>query len=97
MMAYPDICEKYCRNFGRDGCPTSSVCMATTGKPYFKPKYYGHFSAEDVSWIDRWLWKREKRKICKANRYNCSECIYHEHLFEGARFCGTKCRLEGKR
>lgn len=68
-----------------------------TYKLYFKPKYYGHFSTEDASWIDRWLWKREKRKICKANRYNCSECIYHEHLFEGARFCGTKCRLDGKR
>lgn len=89
-MAYPEICEKYCRNFGRDGCPTSSLCMNTSDKPYFKPK-------KQETWFEKWMWKREKRKICKANGYNCSECIYHEHLFEGARFCGTKCRLEGKR
>ena len=33
MMAYPDICIRYCRNFGSNDCPTSSLCMATTDKP----------------------------------------------------------------
>ena len=30
------------------------------------------------------------------NKYHlyCSECIHHEHIFEGVIFRGTKCRLE---
>lgn len=38
--------------------------------------------------------KREIKKICKANRYFCPDCIYHEHVWDGLRFLGTKCRLE---
>ena len=44
--------------------------------------------------IDRFLRKRRLRKICKAQNYNCSECIYHEYVFEGTVFRGTRCRLE---
>ena len=46
--------------------------------------------------IQKWLKKRKIRKICKANRYFCPDCIYHEHVFEGAVFRGTRCRLEDK-
>ena len=42
----------------------------------------------------KWRRKREIKKICKANNFNCSECIHHEHIFEGAVFRGTRCRLE---
>lgn len=38
--------------------------------------------------------KREIKKICKANRYFCPDCLYHEHVWDGLRFLGTKCRLE---
>ena len=44
--------------------------------------------------INKWRKKRRTRKVCKAFGYNCSECIYHEHIFEGIIFRGTKCRLE---
>lgn len=37
--------------------------------------------------------KRRIRKICKVNNYNCAECIYHEHIFDGVFYRGTKCRL----
>ena len=29
--------------------------------------------------------------VCKENSYNCSECIYHEHVYDGAVFRGTRC------
>ena len=32
----------------------------------------------------------------KENRHFCPDCIYHEHIFEGAVFRGTKCRSEDK-
>ena len=44
----------------------------------------------------KWLKKWRIKKICKANRYFCPDCIYHEHIFEGAVFRGTRCRLENK-
>lgn len=44
--------------------------------------------------INKWRKKRRIRKVCKASGYNCSECIHHEHIFEGVIFRGTKCRLE---
>lgn len=44
--------------------------------------------------INKWRKKQRIRKVCKAFGYNCSECIYHEHIFEGIIFRGTKCRLE---
>ena len=34
------------------------------------------------------------RRVCRANGYNCPECIYHEFLFDGAVFRGVRCRLE---
>ena len=34
------------------------------------------------------------QKYCKANGFYCPECIYHEHVFEGVVFRGTRCRLE---
>lgn len=45
-------------------------------------------------WLKKWLKKRRIKKICKANRYFCPDCIHHEHIFEGAVFRGTKCRLQ---
>ena len=45
-------------------------------------------------WIKKWRKKRRIRRVCKAVGYNCSECIHHEHIFEGVIFHGTKCRLE---
>lgn len=91
MMSYPDICIRYCKNFGSNDCPTSSLCMATTDKPYFKPK-------KQETWFEKWMWKRERKAICKANRYYCPDCIYHEFVFDGVTFRGNKCRLEeGKR
>lgn len=44
--------------------------------------------------FQKWRRKRAIKKICKANNFNCSECIHHEHIFEGAVFRGTRCRLE---
>lgn len=44
----------------------------------------------------KWLKKWRINKICKANRHFCPDCIYHEHIFEGTVFRGTRCRLEGK-
>ena len=38
--------------------------------------------------------KREKKKICKANGFNCPECIYHDWVFEGIIFRGNRCRLD---
>ena len=62
--------------------------MATKNRPYFTPR------PDEKGLLVRWARKREKKKICKANRYDCAECIYHEHIFDGAIFRGTKCRLE---
>ena len=45
-------------------------------------------------WLKKWLRRRRIKKICKANRYFCPDCIYHEHIFEGVEFRGTRCRLE---
>lgn len=44
--------------------------------------------------FQKWRRKRAIKKICKANNFNCSECIHHDHIFEGAVFRGTRCRLE---
>lgn len=44
-----------------------------------------------------WRRKRAIKKICKANNFNCSECIHHDHIFEGAVFRGTRCRLEDRK
>ena len=44
----------------------------------------------------KWRRKRAIKKVCKANNFNCSECIHHDHIFEGAVFRGTRCRLEDK-
>lgn len=35
-----------------------------------------------------------KKKVCKAVHYNCSECIYRNHVFDGLIFRGTECLLE---
>ena len=32
-----------------------------------------------------------KHRFCKANRWYCPECIYHEHLFDGAVYRGVRC------
>lgn len=45
-------------------------------------------------WLKKWLKKRRIKKICKANRYFCPDCIHHVHIFEGVVFRGTRCRLE---
>lgn len=47
-------------------------------------------------WLKKWMKKRKIRKVCKANHYFCPDCIYHEHIFEGAIYRGTRCRLEDK-
>ena len=48
--------------------------------------------------IDTPLAKRRRQRgtewTCKVNNYNCDECIYHEHLFNGIRYIGTVCRLK---
>lgn len=49
-----------------------------------------------VRLFQKWRRKRAIKKICKANNFNCSECIHHDHIFEGAVFRGTRCRLEDK-
>ncbi len=90
-MSYPRICTVWCKNFGTTRCPTSSVCMATAEKPYFKVK------ETKETWFERWLRKREIKSICKANRYNCAECVYHEFIFEGVTFRGVLCRLKAKK
>lgn len=41
--------------------------------------------------------RRIKKKVCRAVHYNCSECIYHKHVFDGLIFRGTKCLLEESR
>lgn len=46
--------------------------------------------------LNQWKRKRAIKKICKANNYNCPECIYHEYIFEGLQFRGVKCRMEQK-
>ena len=38
--------------------------------------------------------KSEIEKICKANNYNCSECIHGDVKFEGVRFRGFACKLQ---
>ena len=38
--------------------------------------------------------KSEIEKICKANNYNCSECIHGDVKFEGVRFRGFVCKLQ---
>ena len=53
MMGYPDICIRCCRNFGSNDCPTSSLCMATTDKPYFKPKK------------QEWMWSGKESQYVK--------------------------------
>lgn len=32
-----------------------------------------------------------KRRFCKANRWFCPDCIYHEHLFDGVVYRGVRC------
>lgn len=38
-----------------------------------------------------------KRRFCKANRWYCPDCIYHEHLFDGVVYRGVRCHypMEG--
>lgn len=33
----------------------------------------------------------QKRRFCKANRWFCPDCIYHEHLFDGVVYRGVRC------
>lgn len=40
--------------------------------------------------ITRWI---KRKKACKAAGYNCSECIYHKHIFDGSIFRGTACLI----
>ena len=37
------------------------------------------------------------RRICRINRHNCAECIYHKHVFRGVEFAGTIYRLETRK
>lgn len=39
----------------------------------------------------KWRYMRDHRRFCKANGYFCPDCIYHEHIFEGITFRGTRC------
>lgn len=42
--------------------------------------------------------RRRKKKVCRAVHYNCAECIYHKHVFDGLIFRGTECLLaEGRK
>lgn len=88
---YPDICQKWCAKFGTMDCPTSVDCMARLDKPHFKPK---HTEQSILSRIHRRILIR---RICRINRYNCAECIYHKHVFRGAEYAGTICRLETRK
>lgn len=82
------ICERWCAKYGTPECPTSAECLSTDNKPYFKAKRAGN------TLLAKWCRKRDIKRICKANNYNCTECIYHEHLYDGLRYIGTACRLE---
>ena len=37
-----------------------------------------------------------KRRFCKANRWFCPDCIYHEHLFDGIVCHGVRCHYPMK-
>lgn len=41
--------------------------------------------------IEKLIWKIQKRRFCKLNGYFCPDCIYHEFIFDGCIFRGTKC------
>lgn len=41
-----------------------------------------------------WRKKRKLRKICKANHFNCLECIHHEDVFVRTSRLGVRCRLD---
>ena len=36
-----------------------------------------------------------KKPKC-TNGYYCPDCIYHEHIWEGIIFRGTKCRINAR-
>lgn len=44
-----------------------------------------------IKYIRFLLWKRKKKKQCKAMGYYCPDCIYHNFQFDGAIFRGNLC------
>ena len=92
---YPEICIKWCANFGTPECPNSAKCMGTTDKPYFKVKpVKGGFIAE-------WQRKREIKRICKAENHDCNKCVYKaaywcEFPLKHVMGIKYKCRLTGE-
>lgn len=44
--------------------------------------------------FQEWRKKRKLRKICKANHFNCLECIHHEDVFSRTSRLGVRCRLD---
>ena len=42
--------------------------------------------------IRKLIYKMRKRRFCKLNNWNCSDCIYHDFVFEGVTFRGNRCR-----
>ncbi len=38
----------------------------------------------------------KKRRFCKANRWFCPDCIYHEHLWDGIVYRGVRCHYPMK-
>ena len=42
--------------------------------------------------LRRLIYAWRKRRFCKANRFYCPDCIYHDFVWEGIMFRGTRCR-----
>lgn len=42
--------------------------------------------------IKRIIRELKHRRFCKLNRYFCSDCIYHDFVWEGITFRGNRCQ-----
>ena len=42
--------------------------------------------------LRRLVYAWRKRRFCKANRFYCPDCIYHDFVWEGIVFRGNRCR-----
>ena len=54
----------------------------------------GHHRASgrrDGGMFRKLIHRIRKRRFCKANRWFCPDCIYHEHLFDGVVYRGVRC------
>lgn len=46
-----------------------------------------------IRWVKTFLLKRRRERFCKLNGYNCPECIYHFHVFDGPIYRGNWCQF----